>query len=217
MITVHATKKLLAKLPVDEQGFLPSAGSAHYLETNDAKHPGLSSLGSWHANLLTIQRRNCLLFVHDQTRFPVFIPALKKPDFANLNHLFGDGLMNTLLKCGATDIQLERAAQHLQPLQFDTVCNRSVQGTLNRVGLEIEHVLYYDNINVAEITGYRLSAEMADRPCTVKGRKDYLLPVLEFLVLVDALLVDSAVVDTTPCNVVDFAAFREARAKLKPI
>ena len=88
MIQIHATKKLLAKMPAQTK-----PGPEDILAAPQSK------LGSWHANLLTIQRRNCLLLVHDQTRFPVFIPALTKPDFAKIDRFFDDALMNTLLKC----------------------------------------------------------------------------------------------------------------------
>lgn len=186
MITIHATKKLLAKLPVNEQGLLPKDR-----RFDDAQLAGSSSLpsmlGSWHANLLTIQRRNCVLFVHDDTRFPVFIPALTKPHFARLDLCFEDALANTLLKCGANDQQLDKLHAAFQPLQFDSVCNRSVQGTMNRVGQDADWYLHYDGVKVAEITGYRLSAELADQPCNVKGQKDCIWPKAAFLALIDGL------------------------------
>ena len=69
---------------------------------------------------------------------------------------FVDTLMNTLLKCGANDVQLEAAEQALRPLQVDTNCNRSVQGTLNRIKGDIEHLLWYDQANIADLSGYRL-------------------------------------------------------------
>ncbi len=183
MITIHATKKLLAKLPVDEQGLLPVAHRFDNQQDTDKPSPS----GSWHANLLTIQRRNCLLFIHDETRFPVFMPALTKSDFANLNFLFEDALMNTLIKCGANHRHMTHASMTLQSMQFDTVCNRSVQGTLNRTAWEAEHYIHFDGVNVAEITGHRLAAELAGRPCNVKGQKDCIWPKDAFLALLDGL------------------------------
>ena len=146
-----------------------------------------SKLGSWHANLLTIQRRNCLLFVHDQTRFPVFIPALTKPDLAMIDRFFDDALMNTLLKCGATQEQLDTAAALLQPLAFVGGTDRSVLGTLNQLGQDIEHIIYFDALNVADMAGYAVSAWLADRPCNVKGQKDCIWPKDAFLELLDRL------------------------------
>ncbi|WP_018274674.1 hypothetical protein WKI13_10435 [Teredinibacter turnerae] len=67
MIKIHSTKKLFAKLPLDESGILTNK-----LVNADARGTGGSPLGSWHANLLTLQRHNCILFVHDAKSFLVF-------------------------------------------------------------------------------------------------------------------------------------------------
>ena len=176
MIQIHATKKLLAKMPAQT-----NPGAEDILAAPQSK------LGSWHANLLTIQHRNCLLFVHDQTRFPVFIPALTKPDFANIDWFFDDVLMNTLLKCGATQEQLDTAAALLQPLAFVGGTDRSVLGTLNQLGQDIDHIIYFDSLSVAEMAGYAVSAWLADRPCSVKGQKDCIWPRDAFLELLDRL------------------------------
>lgn len=185
MIKIHSTKKLLAKLPVDEHGYLPLSSKQDFLDQKESHAP--SPLSGWHANLLTIQRRNCVLLIHDTTRFPLFIPALTKPNFAKLDYWFGDALMNTLMKCGASGEQMERAWTAVERLQIDTQCDRSVQGTLNQAGQDAEHILNYDGVNVAEITGYRLAAWLADRPCTVKGRKECIWPGKAFLSLIDTL------------------------------
>ena len=176
MIQIHATKKLLAKMPAQTKP-----------EAEDVLAAPQSKLGSWHANLLTMQRRNCLLFVHDQTRFPVFIPALTKPDLANIDWFFEDVLMNTLLKCRATEKQRITAAALLQPLAFVGGTDRSVLGTLNQLGQDIDHILYFDSLNVAEMAGYALSASLASRPCHVKGQKEYIWPQDAFLALLDSL------------------------------
>lgn len=176
MIQIHATKKLLAKMPAQT-----NPGAEDILAAPQSK------LGSWHASLLTIQHRNCLLFVHDQTRFPLFIPALTKPGFATIDWYFEDVLMNTLLKCGATEKQRITAAALLQPLSFVGGTDRSVLGTLNQLGQDIDHILYFDSLNVAEMAGYALSASLADRPCHVKGQKEYIWPQDAFFALLDSL------------------------------
>ncbi|MEC9254824.1 MAG: hypothetical protein VX771_03430, partial [Pseudomonadota bacterium] len=122
-----------------------------------------------------------------QTRFPVFIPALTKPDLANIDRFFDDALMNTLLKCGATQEQLDTAAALLQPLAVVGGTDRSVLGTLNQLGQDIDHIIYFDSLSVAEMAGYAVSAWLADRPCSVKGQKDYIWPKDAFLELLDRL------------------------------
>lgn len=105
MIRLHCTKKLLAKLPLLEDGRLNSRQGHFAAESVAVESP----LSGWHANLILLQRRQCVLFVHDSTRFPLFIPALKKADFAELDWLFRDSFMNTLLKVGAEERHMAAA------------------------------------------------------------------------------------------------------------
>lgn len=173
MIRLHSTQKLFAKLPLDAGGRLKSKHTRPHSD-NDA---GESPLSGWHANLILLQRRQCVLFVHDATRFPVFVPALKKDDFAELDFWFTDGLMNTLLKMGADEAVMERAHGMLGPLVCDRATDRSVQGTLNQMGQELEHILGFQNTPLTELSPYRISIRLAQPPRTVKGSKGCLWPI----------------------------------------
>ncbi|WP_320056312.1 DUF6933 domain-containing protein [Desulfuromonas thiophila] len=178
MIRLHCTKKLLAKLPLLEDGRLRSRKPVLSLVRDPATNP----LGDWHANLILLQRRQCVLFVHDSTRFPVFVPALKKADFAELDWFFQDGFMNTLLKVGAEDKHMKAAEKWLAPLVCDNDCNRSVQGTLNQMGQELGLSLDYRNESIMELTPYQTSAWLAERPSSIKGQ-GYVWPGREMLAL----------------------------------
>ena len=76
------TKKLAARLP--------NVSPKPLAEDNP--------LGSWHAHLYTIDRRNCLLFCQDRTRFTLLMAGLKKADFEHLEYRFLDYFANTMLK-----------------------------------------------------------------------------------------------------------------------
>ena len=102
--------------------------------------------------------------------------SLVKADFARFDWHFADTLMNTLLKLDANQQQLDIAAALLAPCRFDTDCNRSVQGTMNRMKGDIEHMLCYDNARLDDISSYHAGVWLADRPCTVKGVKDCIWP-----------------------------------------
>jgi len=185
MIQLHASKALFAKLSVDEHGRLPEQPQTAYLSGREPhsgsslKSSSLNSsslnsssgnpLSGWHAHLFSLQRRQCVLWVHDATRFSLFMPCLTKPDFVALQWHFVDSLMNTLLKVGASDEQMQTAERLLQPLVIDAVCSRSVQGTLNRMKGDVEHMLNYDGVSVTELSGYRTGVWLADRPCNIKG------------------------------------------------
>lgn len=173
MIPLHCTKKLLTKLPLREDGYLNrTQPGSHVVDDSET-----SPLGGWHGNLVLLQRRQCVLLVHDQTRFPVFLSALTKPDFANLDQLFVDGFMNTLLKCGADERLMARAHAALGPLKCDTVCDRSVQGTLNHMKQDLDQLLRYERVSVVDLSAYRTGAWLANQPCRVKGIKGYIQPI----------------------------------------
>ena len=146
MINLFCTQKLIAKLSINE-GVISACFDT---KLTDLSTPGAHPLSDWHANLLTIQRRNCVLLMHNQTRFPVFIIGLTKPDFAKLDILFADSFMNTLLKVGANDQQLQKATSLLGPLTIAKANNRSVQGTMNQMKGDIEHQLWFDKINIID-------------------------------------------------------------------
>ncbi|WP_185232372.1 DUF6933 domain-containing protein [Teredinibacter franksiae] len=226
MITIHCTKKLWAKLPLAENGLLPSSSESNApVAGNDQASP----LGDWHANLITLQRRNCVLLVHNATRFPVFIPCLTKPDFASLQWRFEDVFMNALLKLNANQTQLDTAAAAINThLYCDTTTDRSVLGTLNQLKADIEHVLHSEELLVPNLYPPSVSASMAERPCKVKAQNTWIMPHEEMFTLLDKLATAPQIATTakplnpapsknatkvTGSNIVDFAAFKQANPR----
>lgn len=72
---------------------------------------------------------------------------------------------------------METASRLLQPLVFDTQCNRSVQGTMNRMAGNIDHMLYFEHADVQDLSSYRAGAWFAERPCSVTRKETALSPV----------------------------------------
>ena len=152
---IHCTKKLATKLPIVSHTALT--------ETNP--------LGSWHANLYLIDRHNCVMFCHDQTRFVLFMVGLKKADFARLDFWFQDLFANTMLKLGYAPQFLEKALGLLDPLQFDTCSDRSVQGSMRTAKMMNLDGLLMDVPDVLDLPIYSVSARLNHRPVTTKGMK----------------------------------------------
>src|SRR5690606_38231507 len=146
-------------------------------------------------------------------------------DFVEFNDRFVDALMNTLLKSGAKDLHMDAAHRYLRPLQVVAQCNRSAQGTLNQIKLDLEHVVLREDVHIAEITGYRVGAWLADRPTVLKGRQ-VVWPRDAFLELLATLAASgtpaapvSNVEDRVrelPDNVVSMQAFRK-RSLSEPV
>ena len=80
MISLQCTQKLLKEVGQEqEEAFIPTV-----------------PLGCWHANLLMLDRRKCVLFTNDQTRYSFLVAGLKKPDFKCLDEVFRQGLFRCL-------------------------------------------------------------------------------------------------------------------------
>ncbi|GGO76814.1 hypothetical protein GCM10011348_04920 [Marinobacterium nitratireducens] len=163
---IHVTKKLAEKLK--------KAG--HVIAAEPAA-PG-SLLDGWHSNLVVIQRRNCVLFVHDQTRYAAALIGMTLKDLKQIDRLFEDILINSMLKLGYPAELVERASKYLTPLEFDTQCDRSVQGTLRVAALELE-AQYWNGSDIMEI-GPIFSFGLADGAATQHQRPQRItIPVAE--------------------------------------
>jgi hypothetical protein len=121
--SIHCTQKLLAEIP--DHLIDPSASGE-----------------SWHANLLRIDRRKCVLFTHDATLYSVFVPGLKKAEFGRLDGVFGQRLFKALLWDEFTQTQIERMLEACRVIRFTRSNNRSVLGSMNdirfHIGLHVE-------------------------------------------------------------------------------
>ena len=53
-----------------------------------AEEPRFSYHGPWHANLIHIDQRKCVLFVNDKTLFNFIVPDLSKAQIRDLDKLF---------------------------------------------------------------------------------------------------------------------------------
>ena len=118
-LVVHATQKLLVEIP------------AALIDHNAVGE-------NWHANLLRIDRRKYVLFTHEATLYSVFVPGLRKPDFAQLDQVFGQRLFKALLWEGFPQALIERMLDACQSVRFTRSSNRSVLGSMNDLRFQVE-------------------------------------------------------------------------------
>ena len=129
-----------------------------------------SPLGSWHGHLVTFDRRQCVMFMHDDTRYALFLPGLRKEHFAVLGErLFRELFTATLAALGCPDGQIRKVALALGPVRYDMATDRSVQGSL-RVARQDLEALLYRLPDVMEVDPLEAAAWLNDRPVTVYGK-----------------------------------------------
>jgi len=149
---LHCTQRLASKVP--------AVSSSALVEK--------SPLGSWHGNLVQIDRRQCVLFCHDETRYTLFIPGLKKPHFEDLGRVLRDLFLLSLTAHGVADAKVMRVAMALGPAVFDHATDRSVLGSMNIALWDLQP--YLEGLgNLLEIDPAATALYLNDRPASVRG------------------------------------------------
>lgn len=151
---LHCTQKLAAKLP----------------DVSPTPLEETSPLGSWHGHLFTLDRRQCVMFCHDASRYVLFQPGLRKEHFSELgSKLFRPLYLATLALSGCPDGQIKKVELALGPMRFDTATDRSVQGSL-RVAKQDLEAWVYQVPNVMDLDPLAMSCRLNERPATVYGK-----------------------------------------------
>ena len=126
MQLIRCTQKLLKEMGVKKAG----------LKISD---PVLSYLGSWHANLLHIDGKKCVLFVNDKTLFNFLAPNVKRQEIKNLSHLFNEHLIYALSSENLTDETKEKIINEYKDINYATTNNKKVIGSMNDLAFHYKH------------------------------------------------------------------------------
>lgn len=126
-------------------------------------------LGSWHAHLHIIDRRQCIMFCHDSTRFVLFESGLKREQFQALGQLHKQLYLAALISLGASEASLKRVELAMGPALFDTVTDRSVLGTMNQSRFEFDYFIE-DYNNILEVDAIVAAKWFNHRPLTARGK-----------------------------------------------
>jgi len=93
--------------------------------------PKVSYLGSWHANLIYIYRRKCILFVNDKTLFNFIAPDVSRAEIKNLAVLFKSYLPCVLSDADFDASAIEKIMSEYDEISYAKTNSRSVLGSLN--------------------------------------------------------------------------------------
>jgi hypothetical protein len=111
-------------------------------------------LGSWHANLIYINRRKCILFVNDMTLFNFIVPDVSRKEIRDLQNLFLRFLHPVLAQEGFSQSQREALASEYAEVVYGPTCSKSVLGSMNDMAFHYEHwIASISGLHSAEIPG----------------------------------------------------------------
>jgi hypothetical protein len=133
---IQCTKLLLDKLGVKSEVGLPEM-----------------AICSWHANLLTIQRRNAVILINDASRYCILLYGLKGPDFKNLDAIITAAMEETFLAEGISQ-ELVTKYSATGPVRYAKTSDKGVMAVMNQIariatGYEAED-LTFTSINQLE-------------------------------------------------------------------
>ncbi len=125
MQVIHCTKKLLIELGA--------------LGSKMPPEPEGGFFGPWHANLIRIERRKCILFTNDRTLYSFLVPGFKKKD--DVHDLFLLNLNSNLAIEGFGQRDILKALDEYREIAIAPTTNRSVLGSMNDLVNEVEFLV----------------------------------------------------------------------------
>lgn len=128
MAILRCTKKLISELNIK----IPDSP-----KDND-------DIGGWHANLLRIDRRQCVLFIHDKTLYTFLVPGLTKPHFKNFNEVFRQNLFKSLVAESLPQEHIEIFLEDIREIEIAKTNNRSVLGSMNDLTFQLKYQIADD-------------------------------------------------------------------------
>lgn len=172
---LHCTRKLASRIPSTTD--LPDPGAEHSSQSGP--------LHSWHGHLLTLDRRQCVLFCHDVTRYVLFMPGLRAPQFADLGRWHRDLFLAVLEAQGLERDRIAQAGLFLGPMRTDQTTDRSVLGSMRVVADDLKYGVLNRVPHVMELAPIATSLRLNDRPCAV--RKTWIHPFAVMRELIERL------------------------------
>lgn len=154
---LHCTKRLAAKLPQDRFRNPSPAVS------QDERMP----LGEWHGHLPLLDRRQCVIFCHDLTRYVLFLPGFRAAQFTDLGRWHQELFLATLAVQGMPSSHLARLELMFGPLRIDCRTDRSVLGSLRVAADDLRYGFLPRVSNVLDLDPLVISHELNQRPCRV--------------------------------------------------
>ena len=101
--------------------------------------PSESYLGSWHANLIYIDGKKCLLFVNDRTLINFIVPDISREQIRGLSNIFKATLECVLSTEGVPEKAKTKIMSEYESIQYANTNSKSVLGSMNDLSFHYKH------------------------------------------------------------------------------
>lgn len=103
------------------------------------EEPQFSYLGPWHANLIHIDRRKCVLFVNDKTLFNFIAPDVARSQTRELDKLFKGYLSCVLADEDVSDADRDGILSEYDEVGYSNTNSKSVLGSMNDLAFHYKY------------------------------------------------------------------------------
>jgi hypothetical protein len=103
-----------------------------------------SFLGPWHANLIYIDRKKCVLFVNDKTLFNFIIPDLLRDQIRSLDTIFKSYLQCVLASEKFPDWFLAKSQAELEIISYGNTNSKRILGSMNDLAFHYKYNILYE-------------------------------------------------------------------------
>ncbi|MBS4190146.1 plasmid pRiA4b ORF-3 family protein [Bacillus sp. FJAT-49705] len=153
---IQCTKKLLDQLDIKPQS-----------------HIEAEPLFSWHAHLLTINRRKTVVLVNDQNRYAIVFHGLKAKDFKKLDEVLLQGIRETFLQEGMKEEIVEKFLLQSKEFTYTKTKDRTSVARMNKA---CENVQFFEELLDSDsIFNTRMSMRVS-RDLVGDGKNKYICP-----------------------------------------
>lgn len=131
---------------------------------------------SWHANIVTIDRKKLLVLVHDRTQYRIVFYGMKTKEWKTLDVVIRQGIRTTWRAEGIRSEVIEKYLAEMGDLTFAKTSDRSAVSKLNRAVMDAEWM--FDHYWEEDLLQVELSKQVS-RSYVKVGKKDYINPAKE--------------------------------------
>jgi len=103
--------------------------------------PKESYLGSWHANLIYIDRKKCLLFVNDKTLFNFIVPDISRAQIKELSNIFRVNLECVLAAEGVPKKAKTKIMSEYASIKYTNTNSKSILGSMNDLAFHYKYLI----------------------------------------------------------------------------
>ena len=160
-VRVQCTKKLQKEIGVKPADLYDGVGD--------------SLLGSWHANLIYVFRRKCVLFANDKTYFNFLAIDVTRAEIRDMQGLFTRELTRALQAYDMAQAQIDRILGDYTEIGISNTNSRSVLGVMNDLAYNYKWVMEEAG-SLVNVHYYDVLRSMNRMPC---GAIDYASPIEE--------------------------------------